>query len=210
MLPSLSLSAPKGTCTAITKKGKPCEQPEIAPGFGLCHAHVRYNPINLPKRSRYLANLHAELQSKFKYQSQDANPKDLQEEIVLLRTYLDQMHHQLANQDKIDSDTLVACMNIVELLGRTIERHAKINPERMIPVPVVMTMVSKIIDILNETIPRENVDLRQSVVNAINKYVVTELMAESTVYRLPGSTDTDNGHEAESIEQTSDDQQVNS
>jgi len=196
MTESSNLPALRSKCQAITKAGVACDQPVIRPGFPFCHAHIKYGSGMVKSHDRYTSALPLDLQPHYTHQMSDDHPQDLREEIAMLRAVIRDISTKIVLQpgEDIPVEKFQKIVTAIESVGRTVERQAKVNPERVVSINNVMSMISRVVDILNENIPKDQMDLRHKIVNAINKHVVSELLASSTVNTFPGMTP-DKSHE---------------
>lgn len=163
-------------CQALTNKGVPCNQPTL-PGYPYCYNHIKSTSIH-KVHDRYSGAIPAELQDHYQHQRMDDKPKDLSEEITCLRALLSKF--LTAQGGNIhDHDNIMTIMQLIEGLGRTVERQSKIVPERVVTVADVMTVISRIVQVIDTTIPREQIEIRNKIVGGIQK-CATELLSTSS------------------------------
>lgn len=172
-------------CQALTRKGTPCNQPALD-NYPFCIHHIGGGTAINKAHDRYSESMPAVLAPHYHHQLQDDKPKDLTEEIAnlrgLLRGLLAKKQNEITEDGKlptISDDDIVSILQLTEGIGRMVERHAKVSPDRVITVNDVMRIVSRIIDIIHSSIPYEQMDIRGKIVEGINQ-CITELLAGAT------------------------------
>lgn len=180
-------------CQAVTKKGNVCNQPVVA-GFPFCYNHISSGSMIVKTHDRYSSAMPEHLGEHYQHQLLDDNVRDITEEIAglraLLRYWLNKVRNSVdanGQPSPLSPDDVVIITNLNEKVTRLVETYSKINPERVVTVPDVLAIITRIMDIINEKIPQDRVDIRAEIVEGI-KRATAELLTTSTEHTFGSET----------------------
>ena len=158
--------------------------PVVAPGYPFCYLHVKNG--SMVTHDRYSNAMPVDLDTAHQHQLLDTNPKDLTQEIANLRALLRTFYNKKKDDSApLDGDMIMTALQITDVIGRQVERQAKINPDRVITVPQAMAIVSKILDSINARLPVDQMAIREAIVRDIRDAIAE--MLEGSTDLVPGA-----------------------
>ena len=161
------------------RRGQQCGAATVTT-YPYCHQHLR--EIAQPARNdRYMSKTPQELRQHFEDMLEDPHPRDLIPEIANLRTLVGHVLEQAGvigengqlSMSKKDLEYIYAGF---KLIGELTERQSKINPEKFVPVPEVMRIITDIIDIVRNNIPADMMPVRERIAAEIQKYCMSKVV----------------------------------
>jgi len=172
-----NIPAPSEICTARTRAGRQCHMPVVAPGYPFCYLHIKNGEAVV--HDRYSNAMPTNLEAAHQHQLADNAPKDLTQEIAntraLLRTFYDDFK---TNGKPMTPDDIQLVLQMIESVGRSVERQSKLHPDRIITVPEVMSIITKIIDIINAKLPLDQLQVREDILREM-KTVISDMQSTS-------------------------------
>lgn len=135
-------------CGAQTRAGTPCKQPAgwgtDHVGEGRCKLHGG-NAGRKPKHGRYSVKHRQELADKLGDYLQDSRPADLADELAMMRTLFQNF---LDTTPDPETDEYYLMFNMLEAIGRLVERISRIYNETALTAAEIAFFQSRIADIL--------------------------------------------------------------
>jgi hypothetical protein len=119
----------------------------------------------------------------YNHQLGDNNPKDLTEELAAvrgwLRWYIDKVKSNTGD-DAVTKEDMGVVISVIEKISNLVEKHAKVNPERVLTVADVTAIITRIIDVIVENIPQDQMAIRGKIVDGIHKATAELLLTANT------------------------------
>ena len=161
------------------RKGQPCGNPTID-GYPYCRNHM--NLIGTSRgAARYAHKMPPQLREEFLQLLEESNPKSLYPEIANVRTTIGHLLEQASALDEegrltLSKKDLEFIYMGTKLVGELVERQAKVNPDKYIPVESVMRIISDIVDIVRTNLPPDFPAIREKIAAEIQKYCMNQVV----------------------------------
>jgi hypothetical protein len=159
--------------------------PVLSPDFPFCASHIRNVKLEGGGKPRYEEDIPTELQKGYKAMVNDGNKRDLSEEIALARTllnhYIQKLNESKDLQGKMvinekDAEKILQALHMTRML---VESQSKVNPDRVVSVGDMKAIISKVIEIVRNRVPMDQMSLREHIVGDIQRYCMSDLMAKA-------------------------------
>jgi len=186
-------------CSAMTKAGHPCPLPVISPEFPYCAAHIRSVKLDGHGRSRYEEGMPTELRRNFKSLATDGAKRDLTEETIFARTLLSHYIEKLEKSKDMQGNMVIPekdadkILQILQTIRMLTESQAKVNPDRVVSIGDMKTIITRIIQIVRDNVPADRMDIREKIVSDISRFCMQDLMAKSMEIPFGSSVPKSNG-----------------
>lgn len=178
---NMDIVVAKDICQSMTRKGKRCNQTTV-PGYPFCINHIKSGIVST-QHDRYSGAMPFTVKPHYDHQLEDGNPKDLTEELAQargwLRWYLEKLQKNQGQEAVVTADMGIV-ISLLEKISNLAEKHAKINPERVLTVPDVTNIITRIIDVIIENVPQEQAAMREKIVDGIHKAMSDLLVTAET------------------------------
>lgn len=140
-----------GRCGAKTRtSGEPCKNPALGNGRCRFHGGRAGRPV---VHGRYSAAHAAKLTERIEAHREDERPKDLSDEVALLRALLsDLLDRFTRSPNATESD---AIGDMVDRIARVAEKWARIDNQTALTAAEVQYLQSRIVDIALKYVPAE-------------------------------------------------------
>ena len=177
-------------CIAQTNKGNVCGAPTVDPLLPFCYNHLKVIGSVKRHHPRYEKNLPENITQEYDWQLQDANPKDLAQEIAMTRAILSKIYEKIKDTDGMMTDAdMKKIFGMHELLRRMSDTQARINPDKVVLITDVLKIITDVIQVIRANLPNEMVQVRERIVADINRVCVGELMEKAGELVYSGDTE---------------------
>lgn len=139
-------------CTAKRRDGQPCQTAAMPNGRCRLHGGKAGRPPTNGLQSRYLRSA---LSSRADELAADLHPLDLLPELGYQRALLESRLGKLAEGIPIDSKTRAELMEIIEAIGRTVERISRIQNATALTAAEVDVLRAVVASIILDFVPED-------------------------------------------------------